>query len=441
MKTADQFFRELEQKRMCIVNKLVSNYVPENLSDIIAIDENCIWHAGQCEFDDPEKRVLEDGCFLDSVRARSFQCSGCKRISIFSNCIHQHIPVSTFKINKGFREGMEFRIQITECSYKPKLFYNHISREIRTPKVIHDTLIHYLIQYLLEQENCWGIERIYDTYVCGDKIISIRENPQIPCLYSSSSPTDYIKEHEECEEQIPRSIPKSNSSCDNECNNTNANYKVKKSLARSSMCTLLKILLKLKPYNFVFGGVNKNSFIFNTVPSKGQLGNISYESKDTIKIKDFTCSSIRVGTCENDNRLVPDTSTLDALTRHAEARVVVKHNHYNEKGKKCKMYRQVFNLVGIASDIEHARHIHFSSTINFALNIYLTLAALMCIKPIHDKIFEDKEAKRIWFSIWPHGECQALEVARSLNHSSGTSCDILSIIGREDLYLEPILPM
>src|SRR5690606_25237605 len=151
---------------------------------------------------------------------------------------------------------------------------------------------------------------IYDTYICGNKIITIRENPQIPCLL-------------------------------------NTQYKVKKSLARSSMCMLIKILLLLRPYNFVFGGVNKNSFIFNTIVSKGQLGSIQYDSKDTIKIKDFSWSSIRTGKCKSDNRLVPDNSILDALTRHTEARIEVNHNHYTEKEKKCSKYRQTYHLCGL----------------------------------------------------------------------------------------------
>lgn len=453
MKSADQYFRELEQRRQCVIDKLISNQIPNKLGELIPVDNDCIWHAGYCEYDDPEKFVLEEGYFLDSTRARAFQCEGCKRISTFSGCIHQHTQIEVFKINNGLREGMEFRIQMSDCNYAPVLHFNTLKNELRTPKQVHDTFVHYIVQHILEKENIWAIERIYDTYICGNKIISIRENPKIHCLILSTKPdilaVNETSNAEICEEKLEKIETE-----------IIGQRKVRKTLARSSICTLIQILLLLRPYHFVFGGVSKDSFIFNTIPCQGRLGNIQYDSKDTIKIKDFTRSSIKTGKCKNDTRLVPDTPILDTISRHSEAKIQIHHNHKTSHTQhktsksihngskienssssieKCKLYRLTFNLCGTPEDLESARHIHFSEEINFSLNIYLALCALMCIKPLHDKILEDKEAKKIWFSIWPHGECQAISMAQKLNHSSGSSIDILRILTPEDLYLQPIL--
>lgn len=397
MKTADQYFKDLEKRRENVVEKLILGNIPRKLDDLITVDTECIWHAGHCISDDPEKRILEEGYFLDPIRARAFQCSGCQRIAILSGRIHQHDPVNNFEIFNGLREGMRFKVQIEDCGHYPQIFYNHLTNELRTPKRVHDALVHYFIQQRLEKENFWNIERIYDTYICGDKVISIKEEPFIDCN----------------------------------------NFKVTKSFTKAAMLSMIQLLLYLRPYHFIYGNASKHSFIFNSIPCEGKVGNFSYKSKNLIKLRDFSSSSIRTTKSLNSIRLVPDTPILDAIVRHAEARIVITHNHKHKNGASCPLYRLTYNLHGTANDIERARHIHFSEEINFSLNVYLLLCALMCIPSLHDKIFEDPDSLLIWKSIWPHGETQAIKVAQKLNHSTGNSRIILEILMKEDLYLEP----
>lgn len=401
MITADYIFKELEDQRKQTTQKLMSGLVPQELEQIINVDSDCIWHGGNCIMDDPECRIMEEGIFLDPVRAKAFQCKGCQRLSVLSARVHQNEPVQFFLIENGLREGMRFRVQIEDCGHSPQIHYNALTKEVRTQKRVHDTLVHYVIQQILEEENMWNIERVYDTYLCGDKVISIREEPMINI----------------------------------------DTFKVTKSFVKAGLCSLIQILIHLKPYQFIFGDVGKTSFIFNSIPCEGKLGPIAYKSKNSLKIKNFTNSSLSTSPHEekkNPLRLVPDTPLQDAITRHSEARIRISHNHETKKElEMCKMHRLTFNIVGEPKDIERARHIHYSDEINFSLNVYLALCAFMTIPIVRQKMMEDREAKMIWTSIWPHGSNQANRVSEKLVGSRGTSSEILTILMKEDLYLEP----
>ena len=374
--------------------RLFSEQIPGSLETLLQTDPDCIWHAGFCIADDPELRILEEGVFLDPVRAKAFQCSGCERLSILAGKIHQNDPVRCFAIESGFREGMRFKVSVEDCGHAPSANFNALTKEVRTTSKINDVLIHYIVQHILEKKNIWNVERIYDSYVCGNKVISIREDPLI---------------HFDT-------------------------FKITKSFVRAGICSVIKALLELYPYNFIYSNVGKGSFIFNSIPCEGTLANIPYKSKNSLKLKNFAVSSIST----NYLRYTADAPLLDAMVRHAEARVEILHNHDvvgNEQ--KCKLYRMTYRLHGKAEDIGIARYIHFSPEINFSLNVYLTLSAFLTVPGVYVKLQEDPESLRIWQSIWPSGPSQARDVGEKLRKSDGSPLSILRILLREKMYTEP----
>ena len=388
---ADKIFASLEKKRDEITSLLMNGSIPTQLSSILDVDDFCVWHAGRSEMNDAERRIHEKGYLLDCTRARFFQCKGCERIALLSNKIHQHDPTHSFVVGSGVRRGMQFKVFIEdfpEFDREKCIEFNPLTNHFISQQKVHDTLLHFIVQSILEKKGNWNVERIYDAYICGHKIMTVKEDPI----------TDWNR------------------------------VKPTKSFARSSFCSLIQFLLYLKPYNFIFGGVNKNSFLVNSIQNEGNLGTIPYKSKSMIKIKDFSSSSIYLNEtedAENGIRMVSSHPLHDSILRHSDCRI----NKFED---------ETFMFSGEPLTFERARHIHFGEEINFALNIYLSLCALLSIAKIYDKVFEDEATKNIWISLWPHGEKQAFYVAKECNESNGTSQELISILSRQDLYLEPI---
>lgn len=391
MISADKIFSSLEKKRDDITSLLMNGSIPTHLTSILDVDDFCVWHAGRSEMNDAERRIHETGYLLDCTRARFFQCKGCERIALLSNKIHQHDPTHSFVVASGVRRGMQFKVFIEDFAEYDKekcIQFNPLTNHFYSQQKIHDVLLHFIVQSLLEKKGCWNVERIYDAYLCGQKIITVKEDPIVNL----------------------------------------GNFKATKSFARSAFCSMIQVLLHLKPYNFIFGGVNKDSFLVNSIQHEGTLGTIPYKSKTMLKIKDFSSSSIYLNETEdveNGVRMVSSHPLHDSVLRHGDCRII-------------KFEDNTFMFTGDSLMFERARHIHFGEDVNFALNIYLSLCALLSLPKIYDKVMEDETTRNIWISLFPHGEKQAYYVARECNESNGTSQELISILSKQDMYLEPI---
>lgn len=243
---------------------------------------------------------------------------------------------------------------------------------IASPLAIQDILV----QYWIQNKFPGTTEEILYGYRCGRGMVSIRA--RIPHLVDFNPDAEFT---------------------------------------RSAFFSSLRTLIRLRPYRFVYGNVMRDSLVVGEEPIQGSIGCYKFQSMFRVLLRDFSYSSLMDGRI-----LEPQAPGMDMVLLHSQA--------------GFDLYDETFEVRGNYFALDRARHRHFDERLNFALNVYTVLCALVSSPGIRETMDEDVE--KLWISLWPEGPEQARRMEEKLRGCKRRD-PILRYLSGERLYQEPIL--